>query len=802
MKTGSKEQNEVRDIKAGSEASAGPVTKAKEKIKSAKVADESVAAETKVSAGGAFLRIVLFTGLFLVLFFFANKFFMPEISRQNSYVKRRNFYDEPKNTIETAVLGASIAFHSAIPMQMYEDYGISAYDFGSSGQPVLASYFWLREAYRLHGETLKNVCMDVSILRKNEKFEWYEAAIDPMKLSPLKVQAVYEYNDDINETITHLFPLFAYHSRWNSLAAIDFDRSGYAAEDYLRGYFFNTSTAYYENHEYDDMEIPNFNPEYGDETVPFKTESLYYMQKIIDFCKEKNLNLIIYKTPGQGVGIPAHNTIQQLADKNGIPFFDFNFEPYLSEVGYVRATDNVDNGHLNFYGASKFTAWLGKYLSEECGATDVRGKEGYEHLEKQLADYHARSIDVMYLRDAEDPVDYIRKTITNTGFSSFIAVKGDAASKLNKEQRAQLKELGLVKLSELKAYDSYAAVIDNGHVMYEEVIENPTKKEQMVEADLELEDETDYNMIAKWADDPDVSPIEQAEQLTFDDVRKAREIRFAAPEDYIKLEGKLCDGTVFKVVSGVSNETDRASVHLEGEQKCINDQGLNIVVFDRVIGGTVDRAVFDTGETSYRTGYDYENNLKEALEAGKSFSELPEQLQKLYLYNRRSDAKRFIRQLRKEVGNTDLITYLTEVLKKDGYEVFIMAKGKVGEGIGEKTRAGLEELGLSKLSQIAEGDSYIGLFENGKLIGEHKAEKFGLIAAAGMINPDEGVTEHIMYDMSSGRADNTAAGSIIVDGVEYAGATRGLYILVWDTVTNMKVDIMKFDPKKTPLKED
>ena len=99
MKTGSKEQNEVRDIKAGSEASAGTMTKAKEKIKSAKVADESVAAETKVSAGGAFLRIVLFTGLFLVLFFFANKFFMPEISRQNSYVKRRNFYDEPKNTI-------------------------------------------------------------------------------------------------------------------------------------------------------------------------------------------------------------------------------------------------------------------------------------------------------------------------------------------------------------------------------------------------------------------------------------------------------------------------------------------------------------------------------------------------------------------------------------------------------------------------------------------------------------------------------------------------------------------------------
>ena len=212
MITKSKDNAEAKDIKENSVDIKAKAVKQELKkdgsSKNLKDSEESGSAETKVSAGGAFLRIVLFTSLFLVLFFFANKFFMPEISRQNSYVKRRNFYNEPRNTIETAVLGASIAFHSAIPMQMYEDYGLCAYDFGSSGQPVLASYFWLREAYRLHGESLKNVCMDVSILRKNEKFEWYEAAIDPMKLSLLKVQAVYEYNDDINSFAT-LF-LFGY----------------------------------------------------------------------------------------------------------------------------------------------------------------------------------------------------------------------------------------------------------------------------------------------------------------------------------------------------------------------------------------------------------------------------------------------------------------------------------------------------------------------------------------------------------------------------------------------------------------
>ncbi len=796
-----KELKESVDVKADRNIAEGDKAVASKK-KEALSKSESVSVEKKVSAGCAFLRMVLFAGVFIVLFFFANKFFVPEVSRQNSYVKRRTFYDEPKNTIETAVLGASIAFHSAIPMQMYEEYGICAYDFGSSGQPVLASYYWLCEAYRLHGESLKNVCMDVSILRKNEKFEWYEAAIDPMKLSPLKVKAVYEYNDDVNDTITHLFPLFAYHSRWNALTALDFDRSGYAAEDYMRGYFFNTSTAYFEGKEYDEMEIPNFYPDYGEETVPFKTESLYYMQKIIDFCKEKDLNLIIYKTPGQGVGIPAHNTIQELADKNGIPFFDFNFEPYLSEVGYVRPTDNVDTGHLNFYGASKFTAWLGKYLSEECGATDVRGKDGYEHLDRQLEDYHARVLDVMYLRDAEDPVEYIRKTLTNTGFSAFISVKGDAATRLSAAQRKELEGLGLTKLAGLKPYDSYAAVIDDGRVVAEEIMENATKKKEMNLEDEEPEDETDYNLVAEWAYDPDVSTIDQAESLTFDDVRSAREIRFADPEDYIELEGKLSDGTVYRVVSGITNEYDRASIQLEGEQKCVNDIGMNVVVYDKVLSGVVDRAVFNTGETSLRTGYDYENNLAEALEAGVPFSKLSEELQKLYLYYRRSDAKRLIRLLRKEIGNNDLVKYLSEVKDQDGYAVFVIAKGRVADGIGEKARAALKELGFDELSKLADKESYISIVQDGEIITEQRTGNFGLVEQAGSIRTSEGIDEIIMYDISSGRTNNTAAGSIALNGAEYAGETRGIYILVWDTVTDMKVDVIKFDPKKTPIKED
>ena len=84
-------------------------------------------------------------------------FSQPAWKDWNNYDTVHGFYEEPENTIETVFLGASIVINGITPTELYEDYGICAYNLATEQQPVLASYYWLEEAERLHGDTLKTV---------------------------------------------------------------------------------------------------------------------------------------------------------------------------------------------------------------------------------------------------------------------------------------------------------------------------------------------------------------------------------------------------------------------------------------------------------------------------------------------------------------------------------------------------------------------------------------------------------------------------------------------------------------------
>lgn len=75
----------------------------------------------------------------------------------NNYDTVQGFYEEPEDTIEVIFLGTSSVVNSIMPMELYEDYGICAYNLGTEQQPIMASYYWLEEAYRKHSKTFKDI---------------------------------------------------------------------------------------------------------------------------------------------------------------------------------------------------------------------------------------------------------------------------------------------------------------------------------------------------------------------------------------------------------------------------------------------------------------------------------------------------------------------------------------------------------------------------------------------------------------------------------------------------------------------
>lgn len=496
------------------------------------------------------IRLSVFMMIFIMIFTMINAFFQPIWLDWNNYYTTHGFYKQPKNTIETIVLGPSTLITGITPMEMYEEYGICAYNLATEQQPLLASYYWLKEAERLHGDTLKTVILEVSALRSSTSDTLYHKSLDTMRLSVNKFQAVYDYcEEDLADTLSYLFPVVAYHNRWTELEAVDFNKNSIDPNSGTRGYGFETET-YSGRVAYKNVKIKDIVCDDNVGYTKFRDDSLEYAEKIIDYCNEQGLELILVKTPTNNWSDTLHVSAQSFADNHNITFLDFNYSPLYEELGYIHAFDSKDGNHMNYYGATKLTKWMGSYLVKNCDATDIRGQAGYSFMEDELVEYNNRVKASIELKSAISLSDYIE--IASKGENTIlITVMDEAANNFTQEQRSKVLSAGLPKLSMIEYRDSYVAVIENGKTVYEAV---------------------------KSAEDKDDS------SLTY--------------------SAKTLDGKIYNLTSGGYNHGKTSSCLIDGTEYSDSTRGINIVVYNNVIEDVIDSVVFDTFSSCYRSTYD------------------------------------------------------------------------------------------------------------------------------------------------------------------------------------------------------
>ena len=181
-------------------------------------------------------KACFFVGILLFLLIKINSLLQPVWLGWNNYSTIQGFYDEPKNTIETIFLGSSRTITAFNPMELYDKYGICAYNMGTESQPIMASYYQMLEAYRLHPQTLKTVVLECThLISGNESLATYQKAIDAMHF-PTKYKAVNDYPIYNIQKKYYYIPFFEYHSRWSSMTRADFEKNNYNANNWSRGY--------------------------------------------------------------------------------------------------------------------------------------------------------------------------------------------------------------------------------------------------------------------------------------------------------------------------------------------------------------------------------------------------------------------------------------------------------------------------------------------------------------------------------------------------------------------------------------
>ena len=303
-----------------------------------------------------YIKVFLIILIFLILLIVFGKLvslkyinLYPEGSFISDYYKEENNHD-------VIILGDCDAYTSFSPVLMYKEYGITSFVRGNSQQLIGQSYYILLETLKY--EVPKVVVLSVSGMQYNRgiKEEYNRLLLDKMRWSKEKVELINYSKMDGESFLSYLFPLIRYHSRISELTKDDIN---YLFKDEVvshNGFLINKdikSLTVLPNKKF----LDNYN---------FSEENIEYLKKIVNLCKERNITLILEKSP---------TLYPYWYDEYDKFFNDFAKENNLDYYNFIKEVDNIqidynydtyDGGvHLNLTGAEKFSKYFAKLLKEK-----------------------------------------------------------------------------------------------------------------------------------------------------------------------------------------------------------------------------------------------------------------------------------------------------------------------------------------------------------------------------------------------------------------------------------------------------
>lgn len=278
------------------------------------------------------------------------------------------FYAEKKNDIDLIVIGSSNSFCTVDPLVLYEEYGIAAYDFGSSSQPMNLSVLYLKEA--LKTQKPKVVALEVNMMTSDSESSRSEVGLrwgfTNIPLSVDKLKCIYQSVGEVNaEYFTYVFPIFRYHSRWKELSKTDYTYFYQDKTNYTKGYLETQAVS---------EERINLTEYDFEGTAQIGEENAFCLGEIVQLCRQNDAELLLFKSPRENWHRYETEAVRALADAQGLKFVDFNELYSDGRIALDMAADFRDTQHLNDAGARKVTSYLGSYIRENYELPDRRGE--------------------------------------------------------------------------------------------------------------------------------------------------------------------------------------------------------------------------------------------------------------------------------------------------------------------------------------------------------------------------------------------------------------------------------------------
>lgn len=307
------------------------------------------------------LKLAVFLGIAVVLLTGASQVVKPKDNTPASGIKEpetRAVYTERDNSLDVIAIGNSDIYAAYTPMQLWKEYGLASYVCGEPGQRVYDAYYLLKSV-------LEHQSPKIVVYETDEIFQ---------NANPAK-----EREKVIFAGLADKFPVFQYHNRWKMLKPEDFtEKVKYTFDNFWKGFRYTNQVDAYLGKRY--MRKRKRNTKI--DPIP-----RYYLDKIVDLCRDKGIQLVFVEVPSANSwNYKRHHTVAQYAKENEIPFLDLNKPGKEYKVDWT--SDTRDKGdHMNYIGARKVTAYLGKYLKKNYILPDRRKDPAYAEWNVDLKKY-------------------------------------------------------------------------------------------------------------------------------------------------------------------------------------------------------------------------------------------------------------------------------------------------------------------------------------------------------------------------------------------------------------------------------
>jgi len=293
-----------------------------------------------------------------------------------------SFRKYPENSIDAVFIGTSGFDRYWMPAMAYEKYGMVSYPLCADAQPAWLITNVIEEAQTYHDPQLFVIdircftqdnnadLMDVRARRILDAVPFFSKS--RLKIAFKTMQMIHEYDESKPRfDLSYILPFIKYHSMWETEGLGVLGNLGNRKQNY--GGFYLTKKL--------SMRIRPQTPiaydaSYTMELDPLSEKTLY---ELFDYIRENDLNVIFLDTPQFK---DAHesgraNVIYDILEKEGFEYI--HYYTAESDTGFSinldPNTDFYNEGHVNYYGAVKFTEVFAEYLNENHPLPDRRGDE-------------------------------------------------------------------------------------------------------------------------------------------------------------------------------------------------------------------------------------------------------------------------------------------------------------------------------------------------------------------------------------------------------------------------------------------